>query len=167
MGKQGAIMKGVVKCLFICSMIDMGGMMVLHNPAHAESDFLVEKVVLSKKVTNRNPEGIFSPPAYCEKDKNGQAAIPIVKTSQTSKVVFWTKVLSTTKGKLRHSWHHQIDGTWTKVSEVNLSIRPSSGYRMWSLKSLKPEIHSGEWMIVVAPSNTPEDILCIARFTVQ
>lgn len=160
-------MKGAVNIIFVWAMIVIGEMMVLPNPVHAESDFLVEKVVLAKDVTNRNPEGIFSPPAYCEKDKNGQAAIPIVKISQTSRVILWTKVVATTNGNLRHSWHHQINGTWTKVSEVNLSIRPSSGYRMWSLKSLKPEIHVGEWMVVVSPSNQPEKILCITRFTVQ
>jgi len=159
-------MKRVADFIFMCTIIGLGIMLFL-TPVHAESDFHVEKVVLSKDVTNRNPEDIFLPPAYCEKDKNGQAAIPIVKTSQTSKVVFWTRVLSTTKGTLRHSWHHQIEGTWTMVSEVNLSIRPSSGYRMWSLKSLKPEVHTGEWMIVVAPSNQPEKILCITRFTVK
>lgn len=136
-------------------------------PLHASSDFQVEKVVISKHVANRNPTGIFSPSAYCEKDKNGQAAIPIVQSSQTSKVFFWTKVIAAAKGTLRHSWHHQFEGTWKKVSEVNLSIRPSSGYRMWSLKSIKPQIHTGEWMIVVAPSNTPEEILCIARFKVE
>ncbi len=160
-------MKGAVNLIFIGAMIVIGEMMVFPDPVHAESAFLVEKVVLAKDVTNRNPEGIFSPPAYCEKDKNGQAAIPIVKTSQTSLVILWTKVVATTNGNLRHSWHHQINGTWTKVSEVNLSIRPSSGYRMWSLKSLKPEIHVGEWMVVVSPSNQPEKILCITRFTVQ
>ena len=127
----------------------------------------MEKVVLAQDVTNRNPEGIFSPPAYCEKDKNGQAAIPIVKTSQTSLVILWTKVVAATNGNLRHSWHHKINGTWTKVSEVNLSIRPSSGYRMWSLKTLKPEIHVGEWMVVVSPSSQPGKILCITRFTVK
>jgi hypothetical protein len=159
-------MKGVADFIFMCGLIGVG-MMLFLTPVHAESDFHVEKVVLSKDVANRNPEGIFSPPAYCEKDKNGQAAIPVVKTSQTSLVMLWTKVAATTKGTLRHSWHHQIEGTWTKVSEVNLSIRPSSGYRMWSLKSLRPVVHTGEWMVVVAPSNKPEEILCITRFTVK
>jgi len=133
----------------------------------AQPDFLVKTVVLSKEVDNRNPRGIFTPPAYCEKDKNGQAAIPVVQTSQASQVVFWTKVEATTTGKLRHSWHHQTDGAWTKISEVNIPVRPSSGYRMWSLKSLHPDLHTGEWMIVVAPSNEPDRILCIARFTVK
>ncbi len=160
-------MRGTVHIIFICSMIAMGGILMLSNPSHAESAFLVEKVVLAKDVTNRNPEGIFSPPAYCEKDNNEQAAIPIVKTSQTSLVMFWTKVVATAEGTLRHSWHHQVNGTWTKVSEVNLAVRPSSGYRMWSLKSLKPTVHVGEWMVVVSPSHQPEKILCITRFTVQ
>ena len=149
-------------CMLISMVLTMGLRLV-----HAESDFHIEEVVLSKDVTDRNPTGIFSPPAYCEKDKNGHTSIPVVKTSQTTKVVFWTKVAAANNGTLRHSWHHQIDGTWTRVSEVNLSIRPSSGYRMWSLKSLKPDIHTGEWMVVVAPSNEPEKILCITRFTVQ
>ncbi len=143
------------------------GMILFISPLYAGSDFQVEKVVIAKQVENRNPAGIFSPSAYCEKDKNGQAAIPVVKSSQTSKVFFWTKVIAAEKGTLRHSWHHQIEDTWTKVSEVNLSIRPSSGYRMWSLKSIKPDIHTGEWMIVVAPSRTPEEILCITRFRVE
>jgi len=137
------------------------------TPALAQPDFHVEEVVLSKEVDNRNPKGIFTPPAYCEKDKNGQAAIPVVQASQTSQVAFWIKVEARTTGKLRHSWHHQTDGTWTKVSEVNIPIRPSSGYRMWSTKSLHPDLHTGEWMIVIAPSKEPDRILCIARFTVK
>ena len=158
-------MKGAVWFGFMCVLSSM--VTVTLGIVHAESDFQVKEVALSKDVTDRNPTGIFSTPAYCEKDKNGHISIPIVKTSQTSKVVFWTKVAATSNGTLRHSWHHQIDGTWTMVSEVNLSIRPSSGYRMWSLKSLKPDIHTGEWMVVVAPSKEPEKILCITRFTVR
>ena len=159
-------MKKVADCIVRSVLVTLG-IILLISSVYAEPNFQVEKVIIAKDVINRNPEGIFSPPAYCEKDKNGQAAIPIVRTSQTSFVMFWTKVVATTKGVLRHSWHHQIEGTWKKVSEVNLSIRPSSGYRMWSMKSLKPEIHNGEWMVVVAPSNQPEKILCITRFTVQ
>ena len=137
------------------------------TPAWAQTDFLVEKVVLSKGVSDRVPQGVFTPPAYCEKDKNGQAAIPVVQISQTSQVVFWTKIAATTTGKIRHSWHYKSHGTWMKISEVNIPIRPSPGYRMWSIKTLHPAIHTGEWMIVVAPSNEPERILCIARFTVE
>ncbi len=142
-------------------------MLMFTTPVHAQSDFQIKKVIIAKAVANRNPRGVFTPPAYCEKDKSGQAAIPIVKASETSRVFFWTKVSAARKGTLRHSWHHQIGGTWTKVSEVTLSIRPATGYRTWSLKSLKPEIHKGEWMVVVAPSNRPEEIICISRFTVQ
>ena len=159
-------MKGVAKHIIV-SICGGVGIFLLLTTVHAGSDFHVEKVVIAKDVTDRNPKGPFSPPAYCEKDKNGQASIPIVKTSDTSKVMFWAKVAATTQSTLRHSWHHQIEGIWTKISEVNLAIRPSAGYRMWSMKSLTPEIHTGEWMVVVAPSNTPEEILCIARFTVQ
>jgi hypothetical protein len=160
-------MKNITHCILVSPLISMGMMIMFIPTAYAESAFHVEKIVLSKSVNNRNPEGIFSPPAYCEKDTTGQAAIPVVKTSKTSQVVLWAKVAATTRGTLRHSWHHQINGTWTKVSEVNLSISPSSGYRMWSLKSLKPEIHTGEWMVVIAPSNAPDKILCITRFRVQ
>ena len=72
-------MKDVAGCIFMTVLIGVGILLFL-TPVHAESDFHVEKVVLSKDVTDRNPEGIFSPPAYCEKDKNGQAAIPVVKS---------------------------------------------------------------------------------------
>jgi hypothetical protein len=159
------MIRGVYRLLM--SAMASFGILLLLTPVHAEEAFHVEKVVIAKNVTNRNPEGIFSPDAYCEKDKNGQAAIPVVETAQTSKVIIWMKIAATTSGRLRHSWHHQIEGIWTKVSEVNLSIHPSLGYRTWSFKSLKSEIHRGEWMVVVAPSKTPEEILCITRFTVQ
>ena len=140
---------------------------VAGTPLLAQADFLVKNVALSKAVNQRNPQGIFLPPAYCEKDKNGQAAIPVVQTSQTSHVVFWTKIEATTIGTIRHSWHHKTDGTWTKISEVDIPIQPSPGYRMWSMKSLHPDLHTGEWMIVVAPLKEPDRILCIARFTVK
>ncbi len=153
--------------LFVRSVLVSLGLLLWCTFVYAEPAFHVQKVVIAKAVTNRNPQGIFTPSAYCEKDKNGQAAIPIVKASGTPKVYFWTQVASKKRGTLRHSWHHQIEGTWTKVAEVTLSIRPSPGYRMWSLKSLKPEIHKGEWMIVVAPTHSPEKIICITRFTVQ
>lgn len=137
------------------------------TPLLAQTDFVVRTVVLSEEVNKRNPQGIFLPPAYCEKDKNGQAAMPVVQTSKTSQVIFWTKIEATTTGKIRHSWHHKTDGTWTKISEVDIAIQPSPGYRMWSMKSLHPDIHTGEWMIVVAPSKEPDRILCITRFTVK
>ncbi|MCA9498508.1 MAG: DUF2914 domain-containing protein [Nitrospirales bacterium] len=140
---------------------------VAGTPLLAQADFLVKNVALSKAVNQRNPQEIFLPPAYCEKDKNGQAAIPVVQTSQTSHVVFWTKIEATTIGTIRHSWHHKTDGTWTKISEVDIPIQPSPGYRMWSMKSLHPDLHTGEWMIVVAPLKEPDRILCIARFTVK
>jgi hypothetical protein len=137
------------------------------TPALAQPDFYVDKVVLSKEIEKRDPKGIFHPPAYCEKDKNGQAAIPVIPISQTSQAMFWTKIAATTPGKIRHSWHHQIDGVWTKISEVNIPVKPSPGYRIWSMKSLNPDLHAGDWMVVVAPSNKPDRILCIARFTVK
>lgn len=137
------------------------------TPVWAQPDFLVEHVALAEAVINRNPKGIFTPHAYCEKDKNVQAAIPVVPASQTSQVVFWTKIEATTSGNIRHSWHHQTDGVWNRISDVNIPVKPSPGYRIWSLKSLHPEVHTGEWMIVVAPSNTPDRILCIARFKVK
>ncbi len=143
------------------------GLMSLTSPLLAESDFQVDAIAISQHVANRNPTGIFSPSAYCEKHKDGQAAIPVVKIATTTKVFFWTKIKAAKKGRLRHSWHHQIDGIWEKVSEVNLPIHPSPGYRMWSLKSLKPEIHKGEWMIAVSPTHTPEEVLCITRFRVE
>lgn len=159
-------MNKVAECS-IRSIFQTLGIILFATSVHAEPDFQVAKVIIAKDVINRNPEGIFSPPAYCEKDKNGQAAIPVIRTSQTRFVMFWTKVVAKTRGKLRHSWHHQIEGIWKKVSEVNLSIRPSPGYRMWSKKSLKPEVHNGEWMVVVAPSDQPTKIICITRFKVQ
>lgn len=136
-------------------------------PLWADTDFTVQKIILSQDIADRNPEKAFFPPAYCEKDKNGKAAIPIVRSSQVSQVVLWTKVQSTTSGSILHTWHHQIDGTWTKVASVNLAIRPSPGFRTWSIHTLRPDQDQGEWMVVLAPSKEPNRVLCITRFSVQ
>ncbi len=145
----------------------MAGLALLPMPVRAQADFVVQKVVFSKSIHNKNPEGIFTPPAYCEKDKNGQASIPVIQASQASEVFLWVKVEANVTGKLRHSWHFQTEGTWTKVSEVNLSVRPSPGYRTWSKKRLRPEGHIGDWMVVISPSEEPERVLCITRFSVK
>lgn len=136
-------------------------------PVWASSDLMVQKVILSQDIANRNPEKIFSPPAYCEKDKNGKAAIPVVHASQVSKVVMWTKVESTITGTIQHTWHHKVNDTWNTVSTVDLTIRPSSGFRTWSIHSLRPNQDQGEWMVVMAPSREPNKILCITRFSVE
>lgn len=137
------------------------------SPAGANSDLLVQQVMLSREITDRNPEHLFSPPAYCEKDKNGKAAIPVVPAAQASQVVLWTKVESTVTGTIRHTWHHKVQDTWRTVSSVNLAIRPSSGFRTWSIHTIRPNQDLGEWMVVVAPSIEPDRILCITRFSVQ
>ncbi len=137
------------------------------SPAGANSDLMVQQVILSQDIANRNPENIFSPPAYCEKDKNGKAAIPVVHASQVSQVVLWTKVASTVTGTIRHTWHHKVHDTWQTVSSVNLAIRPSSGFRTWSIHTLRPNHDHGEWMVVIAPSSEPARILCITRFSVE
>ncbi|MGD9850602.1 MAG: DUF2914 domain-containing protein [Nitrospirales bacterium] len=136
-------------------------------PAWGNSDLMVQKVILSQDIASRNPEKIFSPPAYCEKDKNGKAAIPVVDASQVSKVVLWTKVESTITGTIRHTWHHKVNDTWNMVSTVNLTVHPSSGFRTWSIHSLRPNQDQGEWMVVMAPSGEPDRILCITRFSVK
>lgn len=136
-------------------------------PAWASSDLMIQQVILSQDIADRNPEKIFSPPAYCEKNKNGKVAIPIVHSSQVSKVVLWTKVESTIVGSIRHTWHHKVNDTWNTIFSVNLAIRPSSGFRTWSIHSLRLNHDQGEWMVVMAPSQEPDRILCITRFAVQ
>ena len=137
------------------------------TPVWGNSDLVVQKVVLAQEITNRTPEKIFSPPAFCEKDENGKTAIPTVQSSTVSQVVLWTKIESTVTGKVGHTWHHQVNGTWVAVSSVNLTVRPSSGFRTWSIRTLRPNLDKGEWMVVVAPSTEPDRILCITRFTIR
>lgn len=137
------------------------------SPVWANSDLMVQQVILSQDISDRNPEKIFSPPAYCEKDKNGKSAIPVVHASQVSKVVLWTKVESTITGTILHTWHHKVKDTWHTVSSVNLAVRPSSGFRTWSIHSVRPDHDQGEWMVVMAPSREPNKVLCITRFSVK
>lgn len=135
-------------------------------PAWGTTDFTVREVVLAQDIVDRNPQKVFSPPAYCEKDKSGKAAIPVIESSQASKIYVWTKIESTLSGSIRHTWHHHIDEEWQAVFSIDLNIRPSPGFRTWSARTLRPTDH-GEWMVVIAPSKEPARILCITRFTVR
>ena len=139
----------------------------LFHSAPAWADYEMLDVALAPSVQNREPIESFSPSAHCEKDKNGKTAIPTIDSSETNQVFFWTRLSSSTDGKIRHAWHLQKDEGWQVIAEVDLSIRASSSYRMWSSKTLRPDLHIGEWMIVVSPADQPEQILCISRFSIQ
>ena len=137
------------------------------NPSPVLAEFEVLDVALAVSVKDREPTDRFSPSAYCEKDKNGQPAIPVIDSSIVQQVYFWTRVASTVQGTVRHTWHQQMDTGWEMIADVDLSIFPSSGYRMWSSKKIDSAYHLGEWMIVVSSSSDPAQVLCITRFTVQ
>lgn len=143
------------------------GLLLFPTIGLAEDAFEVLEVALAHAVQDREPVDPFSPPAHCEKDGNGSGSVPVIDASITDQVVFWTKIASSSDGTIRHVWHHEVEGHWATATEVDLSIRPSPGYRMWSSKSLFPELHVGEWMIVVSPADDPNLILCITRFQVQ
>lgn len=133
----------------------------------AWADQEVLAIALAPKIQNRQPVSPFTPPAHCEKDQNGQGSVPVINVSVTGKVYFWTRITSTSWGKIRHTWHQEIKGHWQKRSYVDLQVRPSGSFRTWSKKTIVPQRHVGNWMIVVAPSNDPDHILCISRFIVK
>jgi len=135
------------------------------TPAWADQELLA--IALAPKIRNRQPVKPFSPPAHCEKDQKGEDSIPIVDVSRTRKVHFWTRMASTSWVKIRHSWHREIQGQWQLLSFVDLKVGRSASYRTWSKKTMVPQRHVGNWMIVVALSNNPEHILCISRFVVK
>ena len=139
----------------------------IFHSAPARADYEMLDVALAPSVQNREPIESFSPSAHCEKDKNGKTAIPTIDSSVTDQVFFWTRLSSSTEGKIRHAWHLQTDEGWEVIAKVDLRIRASSSYRMWSSKTLRPDLHIGEWMIVVSPADQPEQILCITRFSIQ
>lgn len=134
-------------------------------PAFAGQELLA--IALAPKIRHRQPVRPFSPPARCEKDQKGENAIPIVRVSQTRTVHFWTRIASTSWIKIRHSWHQEIKGKWQLLSFVDLKVGRSGSYRTWSKRTMVPQRDAGNWMIVVAPSNDPNRILCISRFIVK
>ena len=133
----------------------------------AWAEFEILDVALAESVQNREPVNAFSPPAYCEKDKNGQPAIPTVNSAQVQQIYFWTRIASTEPDMVRYTWHHQTETGWENMAEVDLRITPSAGYRLWSSKNILPSHHRGQWMIVVSPSSDPNQVLCIARFKIE
>ncbi|GJL65794.1 MAG: hypothetical protein NPIRA05_07650 [Nitrospirales bacterium] len=142
------------------------GSSVLHS-AQAWADFEVLEVSLTSSIQNREPAAPVSPAVHCEKDKNGQSDLPVVNSLARPKIFFWTRIASSSKGVIRHTWHQHLEDGWETIAEVNLPIKPSPGYRMWSSKALHRGNPIGDWMIVVAPSHDPERVLCITRFSVK
>ena len=131
------------------------------------ADFEVLDVALTSSVQNREPADPVSPTAHCEKDKSGNADLPVIDSVVQPKIFFWARIASSSEGSIRHTWHQHLKDGWETVSEVDLPIKPSSGYRMWSAKAFHPGDPIGDWMIVLAPSHDPEHILCITRFSVK
>ena len=139
-------------------------------PVEGWAEFKVIDIALAQTVKNREPVGLFSPAAYCEKDKNNRPDIPVIDSlsfNQVYQVYLWSRIAASTEGKIRFTWRYQEEEDWKIMAKIDLAIRPSSGYRLWSSKSLYPGTFIGHWMVVIAPSDTPNEILCIARFTVQ
>ena len=135
------------------------------SPAWAGQELLA--IALAPKIRSRQPVKPFTPPARCEKDQKGEDSIPLVEVSRNRKVHFWTRMASTSWVKIRHSWHHEIQGQWKLLSFVDLKVGRSGSYRTWSKRTMVPQRDAGHWMIVVAPSNNPNRILCISRFFVK
>ena len=52
------------------------------------ADFEVLDVSLAASIQNREPADPVSPPAHCEKDKNGQADLPVIDSLIQPKVFF-------------------------------------------------------------------------------
>ncbi|MDX1410676.1 MAG: DUF2914 domain-containing protein [Nitrospirales bacterium] len=139
----------------------------LHSLTQAWAGQELLAISLSPKVRNRQPVKPFSPPARCEKDQGGEDSIPIVQVPRTRKVYFWTRLASTSWVKVRHSWHHEINGQWEVQSFVDLKVGRSGSYRTWSRRTMAPQRDVGNWMIVVSLSHDPDHILCISRFVVK
>lgn len=150
-------------CFLVVSFLSL--LIILPQPALAE--LAVVDLALAEAVQDRNPVDPISPPAVCEKDKAPDSAVPVVDSILIPKIFFWTRIASDTEATVLHSWHHKKNDQWVLVAEVDFQIRPSSGYRVWSSKRLDPILHAGEWMIVVAPADRPDHVLCITRFTVK
>lgn len=131
------------------------------------ADFEVLDVALSSSIRGRQPANPITPSAYCEKHTSGKATLPTIDSSNWRKVFFWTRIASSSKGSIRHTWHQHVNDGWETVSVVDLQISPSPGYRMWSAKAFKRINPIGDWMIVLTPSHEPERVLCITRFSVK
>ncbi|RMH31941.1 MAG: DUF2914 domain-containing protein [Nitrospirae bacterium] len=136
-------------------------------PQLASAELAVVDIALAEAVQDRNPVDPITPPAVCEKDKAPDSTVPVVDSMLVPQIFFWTRIASDSDATVLHSWHHKENDQWVLVAEVDFQIHPSSGYRVWSSKLLDPALHTGEWMIVVAPADQPDHVLCITRFTVK
>lgn len=141
-------------------------LVIILTPLSGFGEVRILEVALARMVEQRNPVDPFLPPAYCEKDKNGSSHIPLVDSHKSTEVFFWNTLSSTTPETLRYTWHRKHESSWEIMAEVDISIKPSPGFRIWSSKQIRP-FHRGEWMIVVSITDDPKQVLCISRFLVQ
>ncbi len=137
------------------------------SPQVAGAEVTIDSIELAAEVQDRQPLGSLTPPAFCEKDKSGQSAIPVFDSSSGERVFFWNRLQTSAPGMLRHTWYRSEDNGWAEAADIHLRFVESSAFRTWSSKRMMPSLHTGDWKIEVSTAGEPERVLCTARFRVE
>ena len=149
--------------VFLC-----GGIQVNH-PHRSDPAVEVLEVALAAGVSQRQPQGQFSPQGSCQQGE--QAQMPRIDPARHAAVVLWTRVKSAARQELRHTYYRAApqperrESDWEEVAAVSLSIGRSTGWRTWSEKTLGQGLE-GAWKIEITSPERPDAVLCAVQFFV-
>ncbi len=132
-------------------------------PAFAQ--VLVVEAALCEDVVNRQPVDLIT--------SDEEAKLPVVEAGKVGQVFLWTKIKAAEETILVHSWYKenpdvtQIGPDMHPMSQIELRISPSDGFRTWSTASLMPGVSEGVWRVTVATAADPGAILYQESFQVK
>ncbi|MFO7597257.1 MAG: DUF2914 domain-containing protein [Desulfocurvibacter africanus] len=138
-------------------------MVLMTCPAFAQ--VLVVEAALCEDVVNREPVDLIT--------STDQSVLPVVEAGKTGQVFLWTKIKTSEETVVVHSWYKEnpnvaeLGPDMHPMSEIELRVHPSDGFRTWSTASLMPGVSEGMWRVTVTTAADPENILYQEAFQVK
>lgn len=137
--------------------------LILPNPFDVSGEQRLVELMFAPDVINRGPVEPFQPGGYCEKESGIAAPAPVIDSTTERRVSFWNQFESTATGVVRHTWFKDD----VQQAEVELEVGASPRWRTWSSKRILPQVHAGDWKVVVSTTGDPPESLCVAPFVVK
>jgi len=136
---------------------------ILATSSYGLAEQKLVDVLFARDVVNREPVAPFKPGAYCEKEAESSAPLPVIDSTKERRVFFWNRVESSVAGILRHTWYRGD----TKVAEVKLRVGVSPNWRIWSSKKIVLKAHAGRWKVLISTVGEASEVICVAHFMVK
>ncbi len=156
-----------------------------------EVNVRVVDIAVTSAVESRNPTNRLAEQTGCQREQPDEDDIPLLPP--LNRLYVWTKVSSTSDVVMRHAYYKdgirvRTQETYTplidrairtvrdirvtlgseRIARIELQIRPSSGWRTWSSKTIDYAVHDGVWRTEVhLAGNSSGESLCTIYFRIS